>query len=128
MIAITSIARRHVNRDIQHKAVQSWIDLGMKVYSMNGKAECDRLRELYPNVTFIETARTMEKTYKRPFVAINAIAGSTASGAEPAANVLAVVPIVFCFAAANTVYAVVPTIVFNSSHLYPFVEYAVPVA
>lgn len=73
MIAITSISPKHVNGDIQQIAIQSWIDLGMTVYSMNGKTECDMLRPEYPNVTFIETDRTMEKIYGKEYVSIDAI-------------------------------------------------------
>jgi hypothetical protein len=73
MIACTSISPKHANNDIQLKAVDSWHNLGLKVYSFNCKAECDLLAPLYPNVTFIETSRTMEHHFSKPYVQINAI-------------------------------------------------------
>lgn len=73
MIAITSIAPKHVNEGIQAKAVESWIACGLKVYSINSKSECRQLQPLYPDVTFIPTNRTMELTYGKPYPSINAI-------------------------------------------------------
>lgn len=72
MIAVTSISSTHINGDIQKKATQSWIDLGLKVYSLNNKAECEALKNKYPNVTFIETERTFEFYYGKPLVGISA--------------------------------------------------------
>lgn len=73
MIAVTSISPVHVNKDIQAQAVQSWIDCGMNVYSLNNRAECKLLSPLYPNVKFIETSRTMEITFGKPYVSLSAI-------------------------------------------------------
>jgi len=73
MIAITSISPTHINEGIQLKAVNSWIDLGLHVISMNCKKECDLLEPLYPMVEFVETTRTMEVTYGKPYVSINAV-------------------------------------------------------
>lgn len=73
MIAITSISPTHTNSGIQAKAVKSWIDLGMTVYSLNSKSECDNLKYKYTNVTFIETHRVMDKIYGKPLVSINAM-------------------------------------------------------
>lgn len=73
MIACTSISPKHANNDIQLKAVNSWHDLGLKVYSFNCKKECEQLASMYPNVAFIETNRTMEHHFGKPYVQINAI-------------------------------------------------------
>ena len=73
MIACTSISPKHTNNDIQLKAVNSWIELGIKVYSFNNKQECKDLQPLYPNVIFIETHRTLEHHYGKPYVSINAV-------------------------------------------------------
>lgn len=73
MVAVTSISPVHVNKDIQAQAVQSWIDCGMKVYSINNKEECKKLAPIYPNVTFVETQRTMEETFGKPYVSLSAI-------------------------------------------------------
>jgi hypothetical protein len=72
MIAITSISPTHINADIQQKAIQSWIDLGMTVYSLNNAHECGLLKDKYPNVEFIETHRTMHQHYGKPLVSISA--------------------------------------------------------
>lgn len=71
--AITSISPTHVNKDIQHKAVESWITLGMKVISINSQSECDILKPLYKDVTFVPTVRTMELTFGKPLVSVSAI-------------------------------------------------------
>ena len=73
MIACTSISPKHANNDIQLVAVNSWLELGLKVYSFNNKKECEYLATLYPNVTFIETHRTLEHHYGKPYVSINAV-------------------------------------------------------
>ncbi len=72
MIAITSISPTHINADIQSQAVKSWIDLGMKVYSLNNAYECGLLKDKHPEITFIETHRTMQHVYGKPLVSINA--------------------------------------------------------
>jgi hypothetical protein len=73
MIAITSISPTHINADIQGKAVAGWIELGMKVVSVNSKAECDLLKSKYKDVQFYSTERTLEMTYGKPYVQISAI-------------------------------------------------------
>lgn len=73
MFAVTSISPTHINKDIQSFAVKSWIDCGMKVHSFNNKAECELLSPLYPDVTFIETSRTMEHHFRKPYVSLSAI-------------------------------------------------------
>lgn len=73
MIAVTSISPTHINKDIQLKSVQSWIDLGLDVYSFNNKEECDLLSPLYPGIIFIQTHRTMEATFRKPYVSLSAI-------------------------------------------------------
>ena len=73
MIAITSIAPKHINNDIQLKAIQSWVELGMVVYSMNSKAEVEILSNIYPMVNFIVTDKTMELIYQKPYVSLTAI-------------------------------------------------------
>lgn len=71
MIVITSISPVHAND--QQKAVDSWIKSGLKVYSLNCKREIEEIQDLYPNVTFIETNRTMEKHFLKPVVQISAM-------------------------------------------------------
>jgi hypothetical protein len=54
MIALTSIAPKHINEDIQEIAINSWIDLGLNIYSFNGKEEIEFLQSKFPQVNFIE--------------------------------------------------------------------------
>lgn len=54
MIALTSIAPKHINEDIQEIAVASWIDSGFKVYSFNSQEEIDLLQKKFPQVNFVE--------------------------------------------------------------------------
>lgn len=72
MIFITSIAPQHINEGIQKIATDSWLQFG-HVYSMNSIEEVNLLEEHYPEVNFIPTNRTMELTYGKPYVSINAI-------------------------------------------------------
>ena len=73
MIAITSISPTHIHADIQSKAIQSWMDLGMEVISVNSPKEIEILETQYKKVRFIPTIRTLEKTYGKPYVQISAI-------------------------------------------------------
>ena len=82
MIAITSIAPSHANGIIQNIAVDSWLKLGLEVYSMNSQSECELLQPHYPKVTFIPTTRTMEANYKKPYIGMNAIIDWAKENAE----------------------------------------------
>lgn len=73
MIFITSISPVHINKDIQSKCIDSWIELGGTVISINSKKECTELKEKYPQVQFYSTTRTLEKTYGKPLVQLSAI-------------------------------------------------------
>ena len=64
--AVTSISPSHINKDCQQRAIDSWNELGMEVYSMNCKNEIEILKELYTGVTFIETVRTGEVMFGKP--------------------------------------------------------------
>ena len=72
MIAVTSISPTHVNKGQQKRAVDSWVKLGIKVYSLNNSIECEQLAKEYLNVKFIPTNRTMEHLYGKPYVMISA--------------------------------------------------------
>jgi len=73
VVAITSISPTHINANIQSDAIKSWIDLGFKVYSFNSPKEIETLNGQYDNVEFVPTYRTMEITYGKPLVSINAV-------------------------------------------------------
>lgn len=69
MIAITSIAPKHINGDIQKLAIDSWVALGFKVYSLNCKKEIESYGVNYPNVEFIESP-TMEAIFSKPLIGL----------------------------------------------------------
>lgn len=73
MIFCTSISPKHVNENIQLKAVSSWIDSGYKVYSFNHHSEIESLKLVYPMVNFISTNRTQKEIFGKHYVCINAI-------------------------------------------------------
>lgn len=73
MICITSISPKHYNNEIQFKAIKSWVDSGFTVVSMNSPEEVKLLEKFYQDVKFVKTHRTLEKTYGRPLVSINAL-------------------------------------------------------
>lgn len=73
MICVTSIAPKHANEGIQLKAVQSWIDCGLEVYSFNHPSEIESLKLVYPMVNFISTNRTQKEIFGKHYVCINAI-------------------------------------------------------
>lgn len=73
MIAITSVSPTHIHADIQQVAIDSWVNLGFKCYSFNNKSEIKVLQEKYQNVSFVETNKTMENIFGRPYVSITAM-------------------------------------------------------
>lgn len=71
MIFITSISPSHINQDSQFKAVNSWLKLGVKVYSLNCDMEQDLLKDKYKDVTFVQVKRTREDLFKKSVIPIN---------------------------------------------------------
>lgn len=72
MIIISSLSPNHSNFLLQLEAVDSWVQFG-KCYSLNTAAEIEHLKPLYPEINFIETHRTLEAIFGKPFVSINAL-------------------------------------------------------
>ena len=66
---ITSIAPSRI--DVQQRAVQSWLDQGFEVMSLNVQEEIDRLTADFPGVRFIRAKRDGRKRLGRPYVYIN---------------------------------------------------------
>lgn len=73
MIAITSIAPGHKNYDNQINAVNSWIESGYEVVSMNSNEEIEGLKEKFANVKFVSTNRHNKKMFGKPYVIVSAI-------------------------------------------------------
>ena len=72
MIAITSISPGHANFENQFNAVESWKQAGYKVISLNSKEEIVKLKT-FKEVEFVETTRTNERIFDKPYVLISAI-------------------------------------------------------
>lgn len=72
-IAITSIAPGHRNFENQYNAVNSWIEHGFHVISMNHPDEIKKLQSQFMQVEFIETIRTNEVLFGKPYVIVSAI-------------------------------------------------------
>lgn len=72
-IAITSIAPGHKNFENQFNAVKSWIEQGFHVISMNHADEIKKLQSQFMQVEFVETTRTNELIFGKPYVIVSAI-------------------------------------------------------
>jgi hypothetical protein len=72
MIALTSISPKHINEDIQGTAINSWVNLGLKVYSFNNSKEIAILKDNYKNVTFIESI-SGEHKFGRPLIYLDTL-------------------------------------------------------
>lgn len=73
MIAVTSISPNHINFVYQKIAVQSWINAGMEVVSVNKESEIEVLKEHFENVTFKLPIETMEAEYGKPYVSLDSV-------------------------------------------------------
>lgn len=73
MIAITSVSPTHIYAEAQQEAINSWVNLGFKCYSFNNKSEIVLLQKKYKNIEFIETDRTMDVSFGKPYVSISAM-------------------------------------------------------
>jgi hypothetical protein len=72
MIAITSIAPGHKNFDSQFKAIESWLNAGYEVVSLNSEEEIELLKD-FKNVKFVSTHRHNKKIFGKPYVIVSAI-------------------------------------------------------
>ncbi len=72
MIAITSIAPGHKNFDNQAKAIESWVNAGYEVVSMNSEEEIELLKD-FKNVKFVSTLRHNKHMFGKPYVIVSAI-------------------------------------------------------
>lgn len=70
MIAVTSLAPGHKNKDNQKKAIQSWKDAGFTVYSINSIEEVSLLQEY--QVEFVMTTQSGQDIYGKPYVKLDA--------------------------------------------------------
>ena len=81
MVIATSVMPRRL--ELQRLAVESWLDQGFEVVSVNTAAETATLAPHFPGVRFVEPATTAEALCGRPLVPIHELmAALAASGAE----------------------------------------------
>gem|GEM_PF-997989 len=66
---ITSIAPSRI--EVQQRAIQSWLDLGLEVMSLNVQEEIDCLKVHFTGVTFIPAPRNGRKRLGKPYVYVN---------------------------------------------------------
>jgi FkbM family methyltransferase len=69
----TSINPSEDSIERQRKALNSWMKLGLPIYSINHDSEIKKLTKLFPDVTFIATKETSNLIKKKPYVKINTI-------------------------------------------------------
>jgi hypothetical protein len=67
----TSIAPFQIDK--QSKAIQTWLDLGAKVHSVNSQEEIDQLEKVFPQVKFHPALRHGRDLYGKPYIFINDI-------------------------------------------------------
>jgi hypothetical protein len=73
MIAVTSLSMFHKNKDFQKECIDSWIQIGLKVISVNHAYDIPYLEKDYSNVEFVPTTKTGEHVFGKPYVRINAL-------------------------------------------------------
>jgi len=66
---VTSIAPKGIEK--QKRAIQSWLDLGFEVLSLNIQKEIDLLQPEFPGVTFVRAPRDGSRRAGRPYVYID---------------------------------------------------------
>lgn len=63
MVFITSLAPSHRNEQAQKTAVDSWVQAGHDVVSLNCPTEVESLRTIYPKVNFFETNKVLTAVF-----------------------------------------------------------------
>lgn len=74
MALATSLAPGNIEN--QQKAVQSWLDAGFLVLSVNIPEEIGKLRPLFPRVCFIAASRSGREAFGKPMIYIDDIFGA----------------------------------------------------
>lgn len=62
----TSLAPQ--NREVQRNALASWKRLGFNIISVNSSEEIKLIKDLFPDVTFVETERNASASLGKPYV------------------------------------------------------------
>ena len=72
MIVVSSISPKHSNGSNQQNAIDSWNKYGL-CFSLNTEKETEVLSDNYTGISFIETHKTLETVFGKPFISINSI-------------------------------------------------------
>ena len=59
--------------DIQHEAIQSWLNYGFEIVSLNTQSEIDKLSENFSHVRFIPQSRDGRIIAGKPVIYVNDI-------------------------------------------------------
>ena len=71
VIIATSIAPKNIER--QQAAIQTWLDLGFSVVSLNTAEEVKQLQPIYQGVSFHTATRHGRQKYHKPYIYIDDI-------------------------------------------------------
>lgn len=77
IVIATSIAPGNINR--QQKAIQSWLDNGFEVVTVNIPCEIELLKGSFPNVIFVEAKRDGRELFGRPLVFLDDVLSALAA-------------------------------------------------
>lgn len=73
----TSIVPRNI--EVQQSAINSWLNLGFAVVSINTYAEIDFLNKYFPDLFFVPAGRTAEKITGRPYIYFDDVCNALAA-------------------------------------------------
>ena len=85
-VVATSIAPGNTER--QQKAIQSWLDNGFTVISVNIPAEIELLEGSFPDVTFVKAERDGRDLYGRPLVFLDDVFSALAATGSPLCGII----------------------------------------
>lgn len=86
VVVATSIAPGNTER--QQKAIQSWLDNGFKVISVNIPGEIELLKGSFPDVTFVKAERDGREQYGRPLVFLDEVFSALAATGFPVCGII----------------------------------------
>lgn len=72
----------------QQRAVQSWLDLGFRVLSLNVQHEIDELAPLFPGVRFVRADRDGRRAAGKPYVYLDDLLATLAREAQGVAGIV----------------------------------------
>jgi len=86
IVVATSIAPGNTER--QQKAIQSWLDNGFAVISVNIPVEIELLEDSFPDVIFVKAERDGRERYGRPLVFLDDVFSALAATGSPLCGII----------------------------------------